>query len=100
MASFQKCGDSWRAIVRLKGVTDSATFSKKSEASAWASQREAEIIAGVRGQVPDKTFGQLLEKYRDEVSPKKDGAHWETIRINRIVRGNSDKGAELDPISF
>lgn len=100
MASFQKRGDSWRAIVRLKGVSDSASFPKKSEATAWASRREAEIIAGVRGQIPDKTFGQLLEKYRDEVSPGKDGARWETVRINRIVKGNADKGTEPDPISF
>jgi len=100
MASFQKRGDSWRAIVRLKGVTDSATFPRKSDAAAWASRREAEINAGARGQVPDKTFGQLLERYRDEVSATKDGARWETTRINKLVNGNPDKGSVSDPLTF
>lgn len=100
MASFQKRGDSWRAIVRLKGVTDSATFPRKSEAAAWAFRREAEINAGARGQVPDKTFGQLLERYRDDVSSTRDGGRWETTRINKLVNGNPDKGAERDPITL
>lgn len=100
MATFQKRGDAWRAIVRLKGISDSASFPKKSEAAAWAARREAEINAGARGQVPDKTFGQLLERYRDEVSIGKDGERWETLRINMLVNGSVDKTSEPDPLAF
>jgi len=99
MATFQKRGDSWRAIVRLKCVSDSASFPKKAEAVAWATRRESEINAGARGQVPDKTFGQLLERYRDEISIGKDGARWEALRINMIVKGNPDKNTTPDPIA-
>lgn len=86
MATFQKRGTSWRAIVRKLGVVQSETFPTKTVAQAWAAQTEADIIAGKRGDIPNKTFGQLLEKYRDEVSPSKKGERWERLRINLILR--------------
>ena len=86
MATFQKRGTSWRAIVRKLGVVQSETFPTKTAAQAWASQTEADIIAGKHGDIPNKTFGQLLEKYRDEVSPTKKGERWERLRINLIMR--------------
>lgn len=86
MASFRKRGLTWTAEVRRKGVSISATFSTKAEAQAWAAKTEVEIIAGKRGDVPNKTFGQLLEKYRDEVSPSKKGERWERLRIGVFQR--------------
>lgn len=86
MASFRKRGTAWLAEVRRKGSYRSATFSTKAEAQAWAAQTEAGIIAGKGAGIPDKTFGDLLEKYRDEVSHTKRGARWEVIRINRYLR--------------
>ena len=38
------------------------------------------------GDTPNMTFAQLLEKYRDEVTPLKDGNRQETIRINRFLK--------------
>ncbi|MFA6904417.1 MAG: GIY-YIG nuclease family protein [Gallionellaceae bacterium] len=43
MATFQKRGETWRVIVRLKGVCKSATFETKSAATAWAGNLESEI---------------------------------------------------------
>lgn len=86
MASFRKRGLTWTAEVRRKGVSISATFSTKAEAQTWAAKTEVEIIAGKRGDVPNKTFGQLLEKYRDEVSPSKKGERWERLRIGLTQR--------------
>ena len=86
MATFQKRNTNWRAVIRLKGVSTSATFSTKAEAQAWATREEAAILAGKRGDVPNKTFGNLLEKYRDEVSITKKGERWETMRLNLTCR--------------
>ena len=93
MASFEKRGEKWRAIVRLKGRQESKTFSRKADAAAWATALEAEINAGANGDVPDKEFSKLLERYRDEVSPNKDGARWEITRLNRII--NTDPIAKV-----
>ncbi len=86
MATFQKRGDSWRAIIRKHGVSISETFPSKTSAQAWAAKAEADIIAGKRGDIPDKTFGDLLIKYREEVTPTKRGSRWETVRINKYLK--------------
>lgn len=99
MATFQTRGKSVRAIIRLNNIYDSATFKRKSDAAAWATRREAEILDAALGKIPDKTFGQLLEKYRDEVAPKRRGARWEIVRINKFILGNPDQGTAPDPIA-
>jgi integrase len=86
MASFRKRGSGWEVFVSKHGQRASATFTTKAEAQAWAVVTEAEIIAGKRGDVPNKTFGQLLERYRDEVSPTKKGERWERLRIALVLR--------------
>lgn len=86
MASIQKRARGWFAQVRRNGVSKSASFSTKAEASAWAATVEAEIIAGKRGDVPNKVFGDLLEKYCDEVSVMKKGERWERMRIGLTLR--------------
>lgn len=86
MATFTKRGTAWRAQVRRKGVSMSETFPTKAQAQAWANKVEADLIAGKLGAAPDKTFGDLMERYRDEVSPTKRGARWEAVRINMFLR--------------
>jgi integrase len=39
------------------------------------------MISGKRSSVADKTFGQLLDRYAESVTPKKSGSKWETNRI-------------------
>jgi len=43
-------------------------------------------MAGVRGEIPNKTFGDLLTRYALEVSAHKRGARWESIRIDLLKR--------------
>lgn len=78
MATIRKRGNSWQAQVARAGVRISATFETKAKASAWATEQEADLQTGKRrGIPPGKTFGDLLERYRDEVSINKRGEKWE-----------------------
>lgn len=86
MASYIKRGKSWLAQVNKNGQRPSASFSTKAEAQAWATSIEAEIIAGKRGAVPNKTFAQLLMRYAEEVSPTKKGERWEVMRLEAICK--------------
>lgn len=58
MATIRKRGDKWYAEVRRKGApSQSKTFSKKGDASAWARQIENDID---RGKVPQSRSGVTL----------------------------------------
>lgn len=85
VAAITKRGSSWVAQIFKRGVRKQASFSTKTEATAWATHTEAEIMAGKTGKTANKTLGDLLEKYRDEVSVRKKGERWEIIRINRLL---------------
>lgn len=101
MASFRKRGRTWRVEVCRNGGRRSATFNTKAEAAAWAAKIEAELVAGRNGRIPaDKTFGDLLERYRDEVSSTKRGRRREFVLIERMLRGrlNDDPPKPPDPI--
>jgi len=87
MATYRKRSAGWRAEVFRMGVRDSQTFATKAQAVAWATQREADILAGKgRAGSGDFTVLQALEKYRVEVSVGKPGRRWEEIRIDRFAR--------------
>ena len=45
----------------MRGVYDSETFTSLQAAKAWSTTREAEIMAGVRGEIPNLTVHALLE---------------------------------------
>ena len=70
----------------MQGVYDSETFLSKQAAKAWATRRESEIMAGVRGEIPNLTVAALLERYEREVSAAKKGRRWEAIRLGAIGR--------------
>lgn len=67
MATFQKRGSKWRAIVRRKGApTLTRSFSKKSEAQRWALDTEQSILSGSyneKREVEQITLGQVLEAH-------------------------------------
>lgn len=86
MATYTKRGKKVTVQVRLKGHYESQTFDSMGAARAWAVPLEADILAGARGEIPDKVFGAALARYRDEVSPTKKGAKWEIIRIEALLR--------------
>jgi integrase len=86
MASFRKKGNGWEASVCCKGVRRSRTFDTKTEAAYWAADTEREILNGLAGKIPDKTFGDLLRRYAEDVSPTKRGGLWEIKRIGAFCR--------------
>lgn len=85
MASIQKHGTGWRAFVARKGVRRTKVFATKTEAKDWAARQEYLITQG-EGEYGPGTFGRLLDRYAREVSPKKRGARWEQIRLEKIGR--------------
>lgn len=89
MASIKKqVSGGWRARVRKGGVSASAVFRTKSEAEAWAAKHEHEISARRAGKIPDKTFGDLLDRYIKEVLPTKRGERPERLRLQRLINGD------------
>lgn len=75
----------WRIQIRMAGLNESATFPTKTEAKIWAQKRSTEIRKIRRGEIPDKTLAQLLERYMEEESPKKKGHIQERFRIKRMM---------------
>jgi len=86
MATLEKRERGWRVKIRKDGISQSASFRTKAEAAAWAVKIESEIASGKIGRIPNKTFGELLEKYSEEVSSTKRGARWEQLRIGLYLR--------------
>lgn len=87
MASIKKYKDGYRAQICILGERDSQVFRTLREANAWASMRETELRSNAKKSPKDKhTLRELLEKYRDEVSPVKRGESWEVVRINKFLR--------------
>lgn len=85
MATFEKRSGAWRATIRLRGVRESATFSTKAAAVAWATEREGEILRVAEGGLPNRSVRDALVRYRDEVSPTKRGGAWEVLRIDAFL---------------
>lgn len=83
MATYRKRGNTWRAEIAKKGVRLSASFDTKTEAVAWATEREAEIgrNASVATVASTKTFVDAIRRYEEEVSPTKKGERWERLRL-------------------
>ncbi len=75
MAYFRKVKNGWRAEVERAGIRRTATRATKAEAQGWAVAEEAAILAGARGEFPRRTLAEAVERYRREVTDKKDGQH-------------------------
>lgn len=83
MASYRKRGRTWRAELYVDGKRESQSFLTKAEATAWATQREAELIGA---EIPDKLLQEALRRYGREVSPKHKGERWELARLGLLER--------------
>lgn len=95
MATFRKRGSRWQAIIRRRGLPSlTRTFATKGDASLWAHQIERQVDSGLLREDPrilsQTTLRDLLERYRDEITPRKRGSSAETFVLNAIMR---------DPIS-
>lgn len=83
MASISRIGKRWRAQVFVRGVRASKIHDTKAQASAWALEQQAELAGD---KLPDKTFGQALERYAAEVAPLHKGETWEVRRLTAMGR--------------
>jgi len=91
MATIRKRNGKYQVQVRVQGCKPiSKTFSRLDDAKTWA--RLTEIEAEQTGLPADPrtlartTVADILERYRDEVIPKKRGREIETIIVNAMLR--------------
>ena len=83
MASIRRRGATWRAELYRDGRRESATFTTKQQAAAWAHQREAELVGA---RVPDNSVADALKRYAREITPKHRGGEWERLRLRLVER--------------
>jgi integrase len=100
MASFQKRGTKWRAIVRVKGRYASDTFRTKTEAQRWAAEKELEFAAERRGEIPrGKTVGDLIDRFLVDGDPDK-ATRLRLTRAKEVPLGK-DQGLLADvPLAY
>ena len=89
MATIVQRGNKWRVQIRLRGVTRSNTFERHADAKAWAARTESQILDGLQGNASrNKTFGDIAQRYLEEVTPQKRGQREESYRIGRILQAH------------
>lgn len=81
MASIQKHRTGWRVQIYAHGQRDSHVCKTRQEAAQWALQREAELTGK---KLPDRTFGDAMKRYAQDVAPTHRGEKWELIRLKSL----------------
>lgn len=87
MATFERVGKRWKAIVRKKGFPKrTKTFDTKKEANIWAVDYENSLSQGVDiNAIKYLTFEVLIKRYLAEETIKKKTAKDEVLRLNRFL---------------
>lgn len=80
-------GEYYRAQVCVNKTRDTKTFRSIREAKAWAAARETELRS-IQASSPGElhTLADAMRKYAKEVSPTKQGARWEELRLAAMIR--------------
>lgn len=101
MASYRKRSGGWRAEIVKRGVRESQTFPTKAQAVAWATQREAEILAAVPGHSAgsNSTLADAIGRYKAEVTPTKEGKRWEEVRLDKLLNELEFVGERLGDVT-
>ncbi len=89
MATIRKRNDRWQVQIRRKDAPFiSRSFVRKAEALAWAREMDIEADRGLLQSDPRTlqriTLGELLNRYKDEISIDKGAAETETIFISNL----------------
>lgn len=91
MATIRKLRGRWQAQIRRRGMAPRAkSFDQKVDAEKWARSLESELDRA--GMLPDTrvaestTLRSILERYIEEVSPRKRSAATEISRIRALLR--------------
>lgn len=84
MASIRKRGKKWRVEIRTKSFYQTKSFLHKETALKWARDIEVSIEreASTGGL---KLLSDAIRRYLKEVTPKKKGARWERVRLNKFL---------------
>lgn len=93
MATFQKRGNRYRAIIRRPELKASKTFDRLGDARAWATAQER--AADLGGVVPGRstlTVGDLIDRYERELWPAK---RWGPTKAQELKVLRRDLGAKL-----
>jgi integrase len=90
MASFRFHGNRWQARVRRKGYSDQTkSFLTRQDAERWARNVEVDFDRGTfidQSAAQSTTFGEIIQRYMNEVLPSMRGAHTDAIRLKAILR--------------
>ena len=90
MATFRKRSNGWQARIQRKGYPDLAkTFDSHAEAVSWARDLEYQIDKGLFHlpiNTKEATLGELLERYRREITPHKKSIKPEHYRIDAWLK--------------
>ena len=94
MATFQKRGKRWRAIVRRSGHTESKSFPTKAAAQEWARRIEHGADLGRVQEyikpVATDTVAWMLTEYKKEVSPIKPFGRSKIAVLDALARDLGD----------
>ena len=85
----------WSVAIRKRNQKHiHKSFQSKATATAWAKEVETLIDKKQFEDYSDSTrftFGELIEKYRNEITPKKKGKREETYKLNFLIRQEFSK---------
>ena len=95
MAHIRKRNGKWIAEVRKKDFKKiQKTFLKKSNATNWVQEIEYQMDKNQYEDFSDSskfTLGDLIKKYRDEITVNKKGVLEETYKLNLLLRNKIAK---------
>ena len=88
MASFEKVGRRWKAVIRRKGYPKKTrTFDTKREASAWAAEFEKSLAENIAADdLKSISFATMIRRYICEVTIYKKSAKSERLRLEKFMR--------------
>ena len=93
MAYIRRMRNKWQVLIRKKGHPHiSKTFATYSEATKHAQETEANIAKGLYADLSEANQTLLkdaLQRYRDEVTPKKKGAAQLPVLATMLIFGSS-----------
>lgn len=108
MATITKRSNGWAVQIRRKGYPQQTrTLPTKSDALAWAREQEGRIdraLAPINLKLlKGTTLRDVLERYLTEVTPTKDSAYTEEVRLKKLLREQAFCNlalADLSPKAF
>lgn len=90
MATIRMMKGKWQVLIRKKFATPiTKTFVFKADAEKYAREKEGQIDRGLLVSYEEATrtsLGELLERYRREITSKKRSPHSEDCKIKYLVR--------------